>query len=109
VTCDLELAGDRGRTGDAAGRHRDREGRQRARLRPGWSAHGSPGAGRCQERALGTSALIGAVLPAGTPAALVTVVVGGSGALVLYVLSARALKIDELRALTGMLRTRLSG
>jgi putative peptidoglycan lipid II flippase len=59
--------------------------------------------------ALGTSALIGVVLPASTPAALVTVVVGGSGAVVLYVLSARALKIDELRALTRMLRARLSG
>ena len=59
--------------------------------------------------ALGMSALIGAVLRASTPAALVTVAVGGSGALVLYLLSARALKIDELHQLTGMLRTRLSG
>jgi putative peptidoglycan lipid II flippase len=59
--------------------------------------------------ALGASALIGAVLSASTLAALVTVVVGGSGALVLYLLSARALKIDELHQLTGMLRTRLSG
>jgi putative peptidoglycan lipid II flippase len=59
--------------------------------------------------ALGMSALIGAVLPASTLAALVTVAVGGSGALVLYLLSARALKIDELHQLTGMLRTRLSG
>jgi putative peptidoglycan lipid II flippase len=59
--------------------------------------------------ALGMSALIGAVLPASTPAALGTVAVGGSGALVLYLVSARALKIDELHQLTGMLRTRLSG
>jgi hypothetical protein len=49
------------------------------------------------------------VMPASTPAALLTVVVGGSGALVLYLLSARALKIDELHQLTRMLRTRLSG
>src|SRR5262249_22034333 len=57
--------------------------------------------------ALGASALIGAVMPVGTPAALVTAVVGGSGALLLYVLAARALKIGELRELTGMLRARL--
>ncbi len=59
--------------------------------------------------ALGMSALIGALLPASTASALVTVAVGGSGALVLYALSARALKIDELRQLTGLLRTRLGG
>jgi putative peptidoglycan lipid II flippase len=57
--------------------------------------------------ALGASALIGTVLPAGTLAALATVAVGGSGALLLYVLAARALKIGELRELTGMLRVRL--
>jgi putative peptidoglycan lipid II flippase len=58
--------------------------------------------------ALVASALIGSVLPAGTPTALVTVGVGGSGALWLYVLTARAMKIGELRELTGMLRARLS-
>lgn len=57
--------------------------------------------------ALGASALIGAVMPAGTLAALTTVAVGGSGALLLYVLAARALKIGELRDLSGMLRARL--
>jgi len=57
--------------------------------------------------ALGASALISTMLPAGTPAALATVATGGSGALLLYVLAARALKISELRELTGMLRTRL--
>ncbi|HKD87978.1 MAG TPA: murein biosynthesis integral membrane protein MurJ, partial [Streptosporangiaceae bacterium] len=57
--------------------------------------------------ALGASALIGALMPAGTLAALATVAIGGSGALALYMLAARALKIGELRELTGMLRARL--
>jgi putative peptidoglycan lipid II flippase len=57
--------------------------------------------------ALGASALIGAVMPAGTLAALATVALGGSGALLLYLLAARALNIGELRELTGMLRARL--
>ena len=57
--------------------------------------------------AFGASALIGAVMPASTLAALATVAIGGSGALLLYVLAARALKIGELRELTGMLRVRL--
>src|SRR5215472_16654975 len=57
--------------------------------------------------AFGASALIGAVMPAGTLAALATVAIGGSGALALYMLAARALKIGELRELTGMLRARL--
>lgn len=58
--------------------------------------------------ALSASALIGTVMPASTPAVLATVTIGGSGALLLYVLSARALKIGELRELTGVLRARLS-
>lgn len=59
--------------------------------------------------ALGASALIGAVMPAGSLAALATVAIGGSGALLLYLLAAKALKIGELRELTGMLRARLRG
>jgi putative peptidoglycan lipid II flippase len=57
--------------------------------------------------ALGVSELIGTVMPGGTLAALATVAVGSSGALLLYVLAARALKIGELRELIGMLRARL--
>jgi putative peptidoglycan lipid II flippase len=57
--------------------------------------------------ALGASALIGTVMPAGTLAALATVAIGSSGALVLYVRAARVLKIGELHELTGMLRARL--
>jgi putative peptidoglycan lipid II flippase len=59
--------------------------------------------------ALGVSALIGHVLRAGTLAALATVAIGGSGGLLLYLLFARALKIDELYQLTGLLHARLSG
>jgi putative peptidoglycan lipid II flippase len=57
--------------------------------------------------ALGASALIGAAMPAGALAALAIVAIGGTGALLLYVLAARALKVGELHELTGMLRARL--
>ncbi len=52
------------------------------------------------------SVIIGHVAPPGTIAALATVAVGGAGGLVLYLLTARLLRIDEVGALTKTLRAR---
>jgi putative peptidoglycan lipid II flippase len=59
--------------------------------------------------ALGVALGISAVTDSGTVASLATVVIGGAGGLVAYVLAARLLKIGELRDLTAMLRARLPG
>ena len=59
---------------------------------------------RARRRRLGAGAARAVQVPAGT---LATVAIGGSDALPLYVLAARALKFGELRELTGMLRARL--
>jgi hypothetical protein len=50
---------------------------------------------------------VGVVLPAGSAFGTVTVIFGGSGALLLYVLFARALGVRELAELAVGLRTRL--
>ena len=52
---------------------------------------------------------ISAVTASGTVASLATVIIGGAGGLVAYVLAARWLKIGELSDLTAMLRARLPG
>jgi hypothetical protein len=52
--------------------------------------------------------LIDVVARPGMLGAAATVVVGGGGGLLLYWLVGRMLKIDELREVTGMVRTRLS-
>jgi putative peptidoglycan lipid II flippase len=57
--------------------------------------------------AIAVSVMVGAVLPAGRIAALFTVAVGGSGAMLLYVLFAKAFKVTELTDLTATVRARL--
>jgi putative peptidoglycan lipid II flippase len=57
--------------------------------------------------ALATSFMIGVILPPGPAFGIVTVILGGSGALLLYLLFARALRITELTELLSGLRTRL--
>jgi putative peptidoglycan lipid II flippase len=57
--------------------------------------------------ALATSFMIGVLLPPGPAFGIATVIVGGSGALLLYLLFARALRITEVSELTSGLRTRL--
>jgi murein biosynthesis integral membrane protein MurJ len=57
--------------------------------------------------ALATSFMVGVILPPGPAFGIVTVILGGSGALLLYLLFARALKITELTELLSGLRTRL--
>jgi putative peptidoglycan lipid II flippase len=57
--------------------------------------------------ALATSFMIGVLLPPGPAFGIATVIVGGSGALLLYLLFARALGIGEVSELTAGLRTRL--
>jgi len=57
--------------------------------------------------ALATSFMIGVLLPPGPAFGIATVVVGGSGALLLYLLFARALAITEVSELTDGLRGRL--
>ena len=57
--------------------------------------------------ALATSFMVGVILPPGPAFGIVTVILGGSGALLLYFLFARALKITELTELLSGLRTRL--
>jgi putative peptidoglycan lipid II flippase len=52
--------------------------------------------------------LIDVVVRPGMLGALATVVVGGGGGLLLYWLAGRLLKIDELREVTVMARSRLS-
>jgi hypothetical protein len=57
--------------------------------------------------AIAMSIMIGAVVPAGHVAALATVILGGSGALLLYVLFAKALGVGELDDLSHTVRARL--
>jgi putative peptidoglycan lipid II flippase len=57
--------------------------------------------------ALATSLMVSVVLPPGPVYGIVTVIVGGGGALLLYLLFARALGITEVTELTSGLRRRL--
>jgi murein biosynthesis integral membrane protein MurJ len=57
--------------------------------------------------ALATSFMVGVILPPGPAFGIVTVVLGGSGALLLYLLFARALGVTEVTELTSGLRARL--
>jgi putative peptidoglycan lipid II flippase len=57
--------------------------------------------------ALATSFMIGVLLPPGPAFGIATVIVGGSGALLLYLLFARALAITEVSDLSSGLRGRL--
>jgi putative peptidoglycan lipid II flippase len=57
--------------------------------------------------AIAVSVMIGAVIPTGRIAALCTVALGGSGAMLLYVLFAKAFGIGELTDLTASVRSRL--
>jgi len=59
--------------------------------------------------AAAVTVMVGAVVPAGTLAALIIVVLSGSGTLLLYVLFAKALGITELTDLTSSVTTRLRG
>jgi putative peptidoglycan lipid II flippase len=61
----------------------------------------------CVIFAIAVSVMVGAVLPAGTIPALVTVALGGSGALLLYVLFAKALGVAELTDLSSTVGARL--
>jgi putative peptidoglycan lipid II flippase len=51
--------------------------------------------------------MVGAVVPEGRIAALLTVALGGSGAMLLYVLFAKAFGVSELTEVTDSVRTRL--
>jgi hypothetical protein len=53
--------------------------------------------------------MVGVILPPGPAFGIVTVIIGGSGALLLYLLFAKALGISEVTELTSGLRTRLGG
>jgi putative peptidoglycan lipid II flippase len=57
--------------------------------------------------AVAVSVLIAGAMPPGTLAALATVAIGGSGGLLLYLLSAWLLKVSELRDVTRTVRARL--
>jgi putative peptidoglycan lipid II flippase len=57
--------------------------------------------------AAAASVVITVAAPAGTIAALAIVAVGGTGGLLLYLLTARFLRIDEIGELTSSLRARL--
>jgi putative peptidoglycan lipid II flippase len=57
--------------------------------------------------AIAVSVMVGAVIPAGRIAALCTVALGGSGAMLLYVLFAKAFGVSELTDLTASVRSRL--
>jgi putative peptidoglycan lipid II flippase len=59
--------------------------------------------------AAAVTVMISAVLPAGTLAALIIVALSGSGALLLYVLFAKALGVAELTDLSSTVTTRLRG
>jgi putative peptidoglycan lipid II flippase len=56
--------------------------------------------------AIAVSVMVGAVIPGGRIAALLTVALGGSGAMLLYVLFAKAFRVTELDELTSSLRAR---
>src|SRR5215831_10730248 len=57
--------------------------------------------------ALAASLMVGVFLSPGPVFGIVTLIIGGSGALLLYLLFAKALKITEVTELTSGLRTRL--
>jgi len=57
--------------------------------------------------AIAVSVMVGAVIPTGRIAALCTVALGGSGAMLLYVLFAKAFGVSELTDLTASVRSRL--
>jgi murein biosynthesis integral membrane protein MurJ len=57
--------------------------------------------------ALAASLMVGVILPPGPAFGIVTVIIGGSGALLLYLLFAKALGVTEVTELTSGLRTRL--
>jgi putative peptidoglycan lipid II flippase len=57
--------------------------------------------------ALATSLMVGVILSPGPVYGIVTIIIGGGGALLLYLLFARALGITELTELTSGLRNRL--
>jgi putative peptidoglycan lipid II flippase len=57
--------------------------------------------------ALAVSIMVGAILSHGRLGALVTVTLAGAGALLLYVLFAKALGVSEVTDLTGSVRARL--
>jgi putative peptidoglycan lipid II flippase len=57
--------------------------------------------------ALAITFAVGVIIPAGPAFGIVTLIIGGSGGLFLYVLFARALGITELAELTAGLRSRL--
>jgi putative peptidoglycan lipid II flippase len=57
--------------------------------------------------ALAVSFAVGVILSPGPAFGIVTVIIGGSGALLLYVLFAKALGVSELTELGSGLRTRL--
>jgi len=56
--------------------------------------------------AIAVSVMVGAVIPGGRIAALLTVALGGTGAMLLYVLFAKAFRVTELDELTSSLRAR---
>jgi putative peptidoglycan lipid II flippase len=57
--------------------------------------------------ALAVTFAVGVVLSPGPVFGIITVILGGSGALLLYALFAKALGVTELTELTGGLRSRL--
>jgi putative peptidoglycan lipid II flippase len=57
--------------------------------------------------AIAVSLMIGAIIPGGRTGAMLTVVCGGSGALLMYVVFAKAAGIAELSDLTNTVRARL--
>src|SRR6266568_1904380 len=63
----------------------------------------------CAIFGLATTFTVGVLLSPGPAFGIVTMLVGGAGSLLLYVLFARALNVTELDELTAGLRTRLRG
>jgi putative peptidoglycan lipid II flippase len=57
--------------------------------------------------AIAVAVMVGAIFPGGRIGALLTVAIGGSGAMVLYVLFAKAFSIAELNEVTASVRARL--
>jgi putative peptidoglycan lipid II flippase len=57
--------------------------------------------------ALAIMVMVGAIIPGGTLGALTTVIIGGAGALLLYVTFAKAIGVPELDDLIGTVRSRL--
>jgi putative peptidoglycan lipid II flippase len=57
--------------------------------------------------AVAVAIMVGAVVPGGRIAALLTVALGGSGAMLLYVLFAKAFRVTELNDVTASVRARL--